>query len=333
MTREDMLWRSVFNRVNSGIAIYRAIDGGKDFVFIALNKRGEEINHVKEKEVVGKRVTEVFPGVKAIGLFDLFQQVNEKGGMAELPLSHYENSRIGGLWVRNYVFRLPGGEIVAIHDDLTDQIAQQEEIERLTITLVNVLEDITNLNDPVTGHHIKRVCAYSACFAEFYGCDVQFIRNIRRYASLHDIGNVGLSREILNYPGEYSTEQREEVKKHVIYGKQILEQNGFPQIAVNIAFFHHEWWDGTGYVSELVKEETPLEARIVAAADTYDSLTKKRSYKEAYSSRKAAQIMQDKAGTHLDPALVDIFSQNKHTFLAIKKNNYNAVSSTFPKIG
>jgi hypothetical protein len=333
MTREDMLWRAVFNRVNSGIAIYRPINDGEDFVFVALNKRGEEINHVKEKEIVGRKVTEAFPGIKAIGLFDLFQQVNEKGGMVELPLLHYENSRIGGLWVRNYVFRLPGGEIVAIHDDLTDQIAQQEEIERLTITLANVLEDITNLNDPITGHHIKRVCAYSACFAEFYGCDPQFITDIRRYASLHDIGKVGLSREILNYPGQYSEEQFEEVKKHVIYGKQILEQNEFPPIAVNIAFFHHEWWDGTGYVSELAREKTPLEARIVAAADMYDSLTKKRPYKEAYSSLKAAQIMQHEAGTHLDLKLVDIFLQNEHAFLAIKRNSHSSLVSMEPNGG
>lgn len=326
MTREDMLWRSVFNRVNSGIAIYRPVDNGEDFVFIALNRRGEEICHIKEKEIVGEKVTKVFPGVKAIGLFDLFQQVNEKGGMVELPLSYYEDSRIG-LWVRNYVFRLPGGEIVAIHDDLTDQIAQQEEIERLTITLVNVLEDITNLNDPVTGHHIKRVCAYSACLAEFYGCEAQFIRDIRRYASLHDIGKVGLSREILNYPGEYSTEQREEVKKHVIYGKQILEQNKFPQIAVNIAFFHHEWWDGTGYVSNLVEDDIPLEAQIVALVDTYDALTKKRPYKKAYSTYKATQILRKEAGTHLNPILVSLFLENEKTFLAIKQNDYSSIGS------
>ena len=191
-------------------------------------------------------------------------------------------------------------------------------VTNVTMTLVNALESANKLNDSDTGNHIKRVGEYAAFLAEQYGCDVDFVKRIRLYAPLHDVGKVGLPDRILRKPGQFTKDEFVEMQQHVVFGASLLSGDGLDEMAQNIALYHHERWDGSGYVHKLVGEQIPLEARIVAVADVFDALVTERVYKPAFSNEKAAQIIAADAGKHFDPAIVDIFLAYQEEMFTIK---------------
>ncbi|MGL5703403.1 MAG: HD-GYP domain-containing protein, partial [Cetobacterium sp.] len=130
---------------------------------------------------------------------------------------------------------------------------------------------------------------------------------IGEYASLHDVGKIAISDMILKKPGKLTSEEFEEMKKHVIFGKELIQKMQLGSIAENIALYHHEKWNGKGYWFGLSTDAIPLEARIVALADVYDALRQKRVYKDGFTHDVAVEIIKKERGEHFDPALVDIF--------------------------
>ena len=110
-------FKILFDNVSSGVAIYEAINDGEDFVFVDFNPAAEEIEHTSKEELIGKTVTEIFPGVKQFGLFDVFRRVYKTGTPEHHPVSIYKDQKIAG-WRENYVFRLPSRRIVAVYDDI-----------------------------------------------------------------------------------------------------------------------------------------------------------------------------------------------------------------------
>ena len=111
-------FKILFDNVSSGVAIYEARNDGEEFVFVDFNRAAEETDLIKKEELVGKSVTEVFPGVKEFGLLDVFRRVYKTGTPEHHPVSVYKDERIAG-WRENYVYRLPSGQIVAIYDDVS----------------------------------------------------------------------------------------------------------------------------------------------------------------------------------------------------------------------
>lgn len=204
---------------------------------------------------------------------------------------------------------------------LTNMVEQKtQQIEKLTFSMVCALENANLLNDTDTGTHIKRVSCFSELLAREYGCDKDFVRKIKMYASLHDVGKVGIPDKILKKSERYTRDEFEEMKNHVRYASEMLKGEGVDDMAWNIAVYHHEKWDGSGYLEGLKGEEIPLEARIVALADVYDALTTKRSYKDAYTEEKADIIIRKHAGRHFDPGLVDLFLSVKDEILKLKES-------------
>jgi putative two-component system response regulator len=178
------------------------------------------------------------------------------------------------------------------------------ELEDLTIGIVAALEKANALKDGDTGHHIRRVCAYAHVVATRVGLDREQAAKVRRYASLHDVGKVGIPDVILKKQGRLTPEEYEVMKQHTLYGYELLGLARADELARNIALWHHERFDGRGYPHGLVGEDIPLAARIVAIADVYDALTTRRCYKEAYSTDEAERIIRDESGGHFDPRVV-----------------------------
>ena len=123
-------FKVLFENVSSGIAIYEARNSGEDFVFVDFNPAAEQIEHIKKEELIGKSVTEVFPGVKEFGLFEVFQRVYKTGIPEHHPVSVYKDERIAG-WRENYVYRLPSGQVVAVYDDVSAR-KRTELVARMT---------------------------------------------------------------------------------------------------------------------------------------------------------------------------------------------------------
>ena len=133
-------------------------------------------------------------------------------------------------------------------------------------------------------------------------------------APLHDIGKIKISDSILNKPGRLTPEEFDVIKTHTIEGVKIIEQtlrnienNDYIETAEQMALYHHEKWNGTGYPMGLAGEQIPLCARIMAVVDVFDALTSKRVYKDAFSVDKAIDILKESSGSHFEPELVDEF--------------------------
>ena len=206
-------------------------------------------------------------------------------------------------------------EIHAANIQLEDMKA---DLQSLNIGLVTALEKATELNDTDTGNHIRRVCAYSEVLAQGYGLPEDFCSRIRLYASLHDVGKVGISDAVLKKPGKFTPEEYEEMKRHTVLGYELLKAANADEIACNVALCHHEKFDGTGYPRGLSGNDIPIEARVVALADVWDALTNRRCYKDAFPEEKAKGIIQKDSGTHFDPTLVDILFNSLEKFREIR---------------
>lgn len=196
--------------------------------------------------------------------------------------------------------------------------ARTSELERLTLGLVAALEKANALNDTDTGRHILRVCAYSQALATRMGMEAGWIARLRRYASLHDVGKVGIPDAVLKKQGNLTDAEFELMMRHTVFGHELLVVAGADEMACNIALCHHERYDGTGYPNRLAGESIPIEARIVALADVYDALTTRRCYKEAFSSEDAGRTIQAEAGRHFDPSVVEAMVGAMDVFDAIR---------------
>ncbi|MHA1727703.1 MAG: PAS domain S-box protein [Promethearchaeota archaeon] len=128
LQKSEKRFRNLFENTISGVAIYQAIEGGNDFVFVDFNKASEKIEKIRKENVIGKKVTEVFPGIVDFGLLEVFQRVWKTGKAEEHPISIYKDDRILG-WRKNFVYRLPSGEIVAIFSDETERMEAEREVQ------------------------------------------------------------------------------------------------------------------------------------------------------------------------------------------------------------
>lgn len=196
---------------------------------------------------------------------------------------------------------------------------QTIKIEKLTFSMIHALEAANLSYDEDTGYHILRVSEYSTYLAKALKLDPDFVMRIQTYSKLHDIGKVGVACQLLNKPGQYTPEEFEIMKQHVWYGSQILNVEGIDPMAKNIAQFHHERWDGSGYLQGLSGAAIPLEARIVAVADVFDALLSRRIYKQAQPFDVAFQLILDASGTHFDPSVVAAFEAGRGDLCEIRE--------------
>jgi len=191
-------------------------------------------------------------------------------------------------------------------------------LQSVNLGLVTALEKANELNDTDTGNHIRRVCAYSEVLARGYGLPEEFCNRIRLYASLHDVGKVGIADSVLKKPGKFTPEEFEEMKRHTVLGYDLLKAAKADEIACNVALCHHEKFDGSGYPNGLRGESIPIEARVVALADVWDALTNRRCYKDAFPETRAMEIIKKDSGSHFDPQLVNCLFESLDEFRVIR---------------
>lgn len=122
-------YRGIFDHTKNGVAVYKAVNDGQDFIFTDFNGACEKIENICKNEVLGKSVQRIFPGVKAFGLFDVFQRVWKTGRPENFPVAQYKDDRISG-WRENYVYKLPSGEVVAVYSDETERMQAEQNLEK-----------------------------------------------------------------------------------------------------------------------------------------------------------------------------------------------------------
>jgi HD-GYP domain-containing protein (c-di-GMP phosphodiesterase class II) len=163
------------------------------------------------------------------------------------------------------------------------------------------------LREEETGKHTNRVTHMTVQLAREMGMDEEQIPHVRRGATLHDIGKIGVPDAILLKPAKLNDDEWKVMRMHPEYAYEMLWHIDFLRPAIEIPYCHHEKWDGSGYPRGLRGEEIPIAARIFAVVDVWDALTSDRPYRKAMLREQVLKIIQKDSGTHFDPRVVQVF--------------------------
>ncbi len=194
----------------------------------------------------------------------------------------------------------------ACEQTVRERTRELEESQRAAIFM---LGEAGHYNDTDTGVHIWRMAAYAAALARAVHWPTDRVRLLELASPMHDTGKIGIPDDILKAPRKLTPEEWAIMKTHTEIGHRILRASDTPlfRMAAEIALYHHEKWDGSGYPYGLRGKEIPQSARIVAIADVFDALTMRRPYKQAWSIEAAFEQLRKDAGAHFDPFLVERF--------------------------
>jgi putative two-component system response regulator len=202
-------------------------------------------------------------------------------------------------------------ELQRHNESLEEKVrARTQDLEQAQLEILQRLALAAEYRDDCTGQHTQRVGELAALLARSIGLPADHVEVIRHAAPLHDVGKIGIPDGILLKPSKLTEDEYIQIKRHTDIGKIILSGSKFPilQMAEQIALYHHERWDGTGYY-RLQGDAIPLEARIVSIVDVFDVITHSRPYKEASSIEVALDSIEEEKGKQFDPTLVDAFLQ------------------------
>jgi putative two-component system response regulator len=224
-------------------------------------------------------------------------------------------------------------ELASYRDNLEELIGEKtREVTELQNAVLDVVAEIVEYRDDVTGGHVTRTQKYVELLIKKVVERGLYPDSVRHWdmdfivpsAQLHDVGKIAIPDTILKKPGKLTEEEFETMKQHTVVGVDMIEgientatEHSFMRHARIIAGTHHEKWDGSGYPVGLRGEDIPLEGRIMAIADVYDALISSRPYKEPFSPQEAKRIIIEGKGVHFDPELVDVFEEVADGFAQI----------------
>ncbi len=212
-------------------------------------------------------------------------------------------------------------------------VKRSHDVDKMQDAVVFALASLAETRDPETGNHLIRTQHYVKVLAEQLAKEADYqaylspkmIDTFFKAAPLHDIGKVGIVDSILLKPGSLTKDEFQIMKSHPVLGLHALEKaeqlsgahNDLITVAKEIAYGHHEKWDGSGYPNGLSGSDIPLSARLMALADVYDALRCRRVYKEPMSHFEAKAIIMDGNGTHFDPKVIEAFLSQEDLFIKI----------------
>ena len=217
-----------------------------------------------------------------------------------------------------------------------DLLESYRKLQNARMATILGLAKLAEYRDEGTGTHLERIREYAKLLAEElaknhkYAQHItpEYVDDIYQSSILHDIGKVGIPDAILLKPDKLTDDEFDVIKRHTTLGGDALraieakiEGKSFLALGKEIAYNHHEKWDGSGYPMGKSGERIPLSARIIALADVYDALTTRRFYKEAFSHDRSRQMIVDLKGTHFDPEVVDVFLALEDEFNRIRIEN------------
>lgn len=215
------------------------------------------------------------------------------------------------------IYNRTSGEIIEIQSasrDITERKRAEEELQLAHTHLQEAYEKTIegwvralDLRDRETEGHTQRVTEIALVVASKLGFSDEELAHIRRGALLHDMGKIAISDEILQKPGPLNEAEWEKMRRHPIYAYEMLSPIAYLHPALEIPFYHHERWNGSGYPHGLKGEQIPLAARLFAIVDVWDALSSDRPYRKKLPREHVVEYLQHNAGTLFDPKLVEVF--------------------------
>ncbi len=323
-------YNRLFEIITSSIIIVDEL--GK---IVNMNNSAERLYGYSRNELRGEDYDLYFKlGPERPSITEIIALTREHGGRyIELGIPRKKKD---GTWIYTYVtyflIEIDKNDLFALfilEKDLTTRIKLEKKLEDSIVQIKETqsaaiigFAKLTEYRDHCTGEHLERIRKYTHLLArrlkktEKYRDYISdnYIEDLSLSSVLHDIGKVGIEDSILLKKGKLTIEEFEVMKNHVRMGGDALRvidneigYESFLTLGKQIAYYHHERWDGSGYPEGLVGENIPLSARIVALADVYDALTSERPYKKAFPHEEAVKIILQERGKHFDPLLVDVF--------------------------
>lgn len=315
-------------------------------MILNLNTPAEKMYGYSRNELTGSRFDEIFRADKSrpslLKILGLVDANDGKYVETEVRRLRKDGSEVFTFAVYSAV-RDVGGTVIAysiVEKDLTERVRLEkklfESIDQIKETQAAAIlgfAKLTEYRDKDTGKHIERIREYTRVialglrerpeFADYITDD--YIEDLSLSATLHDVGKIGIEDNILLKPGKLTGKEFDRIKDHSRKGGDALagvdrqlKHMSFLTMGKEIAYYHHERWDGTGYPDGLKGEAIPLSARIVAIADVYDALTSTRPYKAAFSHGEAVEIIKSEREKMFDPVITDVFLEKQEVFERIK---------------
>ena len=202
---------------------------------------------------------------------------------------------------------------------IKDLVKKNNELYEEQQIIVESLSELVESQSHETGNHVKRVAAYTEILCRAMGLSEEETWKISVASMMHDVGKIAVPREILHKPGRLTEDEFAEIKKHVDYGHKLLEHSSgeVMRLAADIAWHHHERFDGKGYQNNLEGEQIGIYARCVAVADVFDALVSKRCYKNSWTPEQAREEIISQAGRQFDPQITKLFDEHFDEFLKV----------------
>jgi len=342
-------YRRILESIEEG---YYEVDPDGNFTF--MNDATCQILGVSKAELSGRNMRQFLTAESDRKLFDTFQQCLRAGrSVKAFDIELQRGDAVLFIEASAGQRRNQAGEAIGFRGMLRDRTEKKKlemdllesyrKVQNARVATILGLAKLAEYRDEGTGTHLERIREYARLLtgemARMPGhpesIDQRYIDDIYNSSILHDIGKVGIPDAVLLKPGELTHEEFEVIKCHTRFGGDALaaietqiEGSSFLHIGKEIAYNHHEKWDGSGYPAGLKGQAIPLAARIVAVADVYDALTTKRFYKEAFSHTKARQIILELRGSHFDPAVVDAFAAVEGELDRIRQEKLNQERET-----
>ena len=307
------------------------------------NRGAENILGYTEKEVINKNINElIISGYEGNFSENKENKPDDQLG-SEIVLMKKDEEPVSVMYIESLLrdqnnepikiiaFFFDVSEKVDLHAKSMDLVNQLSEAQKITIIS---LAKLAEYRDIETGTHLERIMKYTELLAnELSTLDdykdyisEDYITDLVNSSLLHDIGKVGIPDNILHKPSKLSKNEFEVMKNHSLIGgdtisdaERRLAGRSYLKLGKEVAYYHHEKWDGTGYPKGLKGDQIPLSARIVAVADVYDALRSKRPYKESFSHQKTMKMILDHSNTHFDATIVQAFINRQKEFESISK--------------
>ena len=284
---------------------------------VALKRNISKKNEAKINLQMKQKVIEwTLKKGKTIAMPDIDEDANDtdKATFVLIPLIAHDKP----VGLIDIISDTPEGDITTKDLSLLTILAKQaalaienvklyESMKKDQISIIRALSSTVDAKDHHTSGHSLKVSEYSQKIAESLGMSERDIENIKYAALLHDIGKIGIPDEIIKKPTRLTPEEFEIVRKHPVIGARIIKEIESLSPMVPIILHHHERFDGKGYPDGLKGEAIPIGARIVHAADAYDTMVSARAYKDMLPAELAVSELRKNAGTQFDPKVVETF--------------------------
>ncbi|MDP5034606.1 two-component system response regulator [Alishewanella sp. SMS8] len=259
--------------------------------------------------------------------FELCANLKARSDLADIPVifvtalkDEIDESNGLELGAVDYITKPVSPAIVRARVKTHLSLVKVDELKRTRLQVVERLGRAAEYKDNETGLHVKRMSHYAQILALAAGYSTEWAEELLHAAPMHDIGKIGTPDHILLKPGKLTEDEMVIMRQHTCIGADILGEcdSSLMATASQVARWHHEKWDGSGYPDGLAGAEIPIAARIVALADVFDALTSERPYKQAWTVDAALAFITSQSGKHFDPQLVPLLIDNLPKLLAIK---------------